>query len=773
MAAGDGHLSSSTSGSCVYVKPAAGYTRISDVFCETADRTGTSYSTQADAQAACDIDPTCTMICKYKRNPHSNLLSRDVSENLIVVADDDSCDYDGVYLCTLADTTVAAGDGHLSSSTSGSCVFTKAGGSTAVGTCGGSDLASLHSPVDGSTRDSGDTYTTSCGGQGNEATYHIRLDPGQSIDIGMNDNTYDSRHETSWGGSCPGQNVVTCTDDPDTTRHQWTNDQGSAQTVFFVIDAYYSGSGTFTLSWTVSGGVNRQPWDGSGVTEDFENAGWNDGSGLFFTDPGSHHWTQASSGTPSGDTGAASAHGGQSYIFTEASSNFDTDFILNFVPMFPAGRSASVEIWYQMFGSGMGTLFLETAPGNDASVATGWTTVWSKTGQQQTSQSDPFLMDTATFQPTQDSVARIRGHTGADFHSDIAIDDVHLMLGAGAPPPQAPPGPQPPGSSPTAQPCANNPCLNNGVCSATTGAGLLYSCACAAGFSGSRCQSFLGCVNPSAMNYQWRALADDGSCTSFPDTVLAATRAVRQEVCLEYSQQHHPSWSYSTGTCPDLPGIAWPTDDLAHIVGGATTPCSELPTIEQVCERAGESVFNWVQHGESCSGGERYESRSEAETACVMEPSCTGIKDPGCDATGAHYLCTNSVSAWSTSSSYCSIAKMTAVGTSSISPTDRATEWLNLAHDYVMQTADQNAAVIARQLCDEDALEAVLCVKMAPQEHASLRMVTNQACVLADHLEKRNSLGSILDTNQLQPLQVHKEPSPRTPHHTPSFQGRL
>ena len=49
---------------------ASGYTRISDVFCQSADRTGTSYSTQVDAQAACDTNPACTMICKYKRNPH-------------------------------------------------------------------------------------------------------------------------------------------------------------------------------------------------------------------------------------------------------------------------------------------------------------------------------------------------------------------------------------------------------------------------------------------------------------------------------------------------------------------------------------------------------------------------------------------------------------------------------------------------------------------------------------------------------------------------------
>ena len=128
---------------------------------------------------------------------------------------------------------------------------------TAGSSCNGgsvSDLARLRSPLSGDTSGSGDNYELSCGGHGNEAIFSLQLQPGQSVEIGMDSNTYDSRHETSWGGSCPGQNVVACTDDPDTTRHQWTNDQGSVQTVFFVIDAYSSGSGTFTLSWTISGG---------------------------------------------------------------------------------------------------------------------------------------------------------------------------------------------------------------------------------------------------------------------------------------------------------------------------------------------------------------------------------------------------------------------------------------------------------------------------------------------------------------------------------------
>merc|ERR1711881_704150 len=67
--------------------------------------------------------------------------------------------------------------------------------------------------------------------------------------IGMSSNVYDSRHETKWGGACPGTNSVQCTDDPDNLKHTWSNSQGTTQRVYFIIDAYSSGAGSFTLTW--------------------------------------------------------------------------------------------------------------------------------------------------------------------------------------------------------------------------------------------------------------------------------------------------------------------------------------------------------------------------------------------------------------------------------------------------------------------------------------------------------------------------------------------
>ena len=126
-------------------------------------------------------------------------------------------------------------------------------GALIPGACGSvTDLRSLTSPHSASTSGESNSHTTSCGGYGNEAIFGIVLQPGGTIEIGQSTNSYDSRHETRWGGDCPGDNVVSCTDDPDDERHSWTNDQSQAQSVFFVVDAYSSGSGSFTLSWSGS-----------------------------------------------------------------------------------------------------------------------------------------------------------------------------------------------------------------------------------------------------------------------------------------------------------------------------------------------------------------------------------------------------------------------------------------------------------------------------------------------------------------------------------------
>ena len=80
-----------------------------------------------------------------------------------------------------------------------------------------------------------------------------------------------------------------------------------------------------------------------------------------------------------------------------------------------------IELWYHMYGSDMGMLTIEAAAGTSAASATGWSAEWSVSGEQQSSHSAAWQRVEIGFTPLVDSVARIRGHTGSDYHSDIAI----------------------------------------------------------------------------------------------------------------------------------------------------------------------------------------------------------------------------------------------------------------------------------------------------------------------------------------------------------------
>ena len=126
--------------------------------------------------------------------------------------------------------------------------------STVTRCSGAINLTDLVSPISGTTVGASNALQASCGGSGPEIVYYITVPAGFALQIGMTYNDYDSRHELLWGGDCPGENIVSCVDDPDTQTESWTNMEGSDQTVFFMIDVYRNRSGTFELAWSCSPG---------------------------------------------------------------------------------------------------------------------------------------------------------------------------------------------------------------------------------------------------------------------------------------------------------------------------------------------------------------------------------------------------------------------------------------------------------------------------------------------------------------------------------------
>ena len=128
---------------------------------------------------------------------------------------------------------------------------------------GAHNLADLQSPHSWSTAQAPATGSTAtdCGGNAASKIYYAYLPPGATLTIHQTENDFNSRHQTKWGGVCPGANLVACTDDPDETEHTWTNQQTTVQPVYFMIDgsgnqfqggAYSPASGTFYIDWHIT-----------------------------------------------------------------------------------------------------------------------------------------------------------------------------------------------------------------------------------------------------------------------------------------------------------------------------------------------------------------------------------------------------------------------------------------------------------------------------------------------------------------------------------------
>ena len=107
------------------------------------------------------------------------------------------------------------------------------------------------SPYSSSTIGKSDTVGV-CGTSSDQGFWY-ELGPGGTIVIGQSSNTFDSRHTLRYGGTYPGDNEVSCVDDPDYTTMTFTNTGASPMPVYFVVDGYATSSaGDFVLEWHIS-----------------------------------------------------------------------------------------------------------------------------------------------------------------------------------------------------------------------------------------------------------------------------------------------------------------------------------------------------------------------------------------------------------------------------------------------------------------------------------------------------------------------------------------
>jgi len=127
--------------------------------------------------------------------------------------------------------------------------------------------------------------------------------------------------------------------------------------------------------------------------------------------------------TNSGGTGNAME--GAYYMFIEASGNYNNNVSMTSHCFDLSTLSnASLKFWYNMYGSGMGSLDVELS--SDGGMT--WDSTWTVSGDQGTDWAEASI-DVSAYAATGVTV-KITGTTGSTYYSDICIDAMSLVDGA-------------------------------------------------------------------------------------------------------------------------------------------------------------------------------------------------------------------------------------------------------------------------------------------------------------------------------------------------------
>lgn len=114
------------------------------------------------------------------------------------------------------------------------------------------DLGAQTSPYTGNTTNFTSHVTLSCGSSTTspDGYYKITVPSNYTLNIAVN-SSWDAVHSIFYG-SCASQTAIVACSDTDVQSHSWSNFTGSAQTVYWIQDGWGSGSGSFTLTWSLA-----------------------------------------------------------------------------------------------------------------------------------------------------------------------------------------------------------------------------------------------------------------------------------------------------------------------------------------------------------------------------------------------------------------------------------------------------------------------------------------------------------------------------------------
>lgn len=145
-------------------------------------------------------------------------------------------------------------------------------------------------------------------------------------------------------------------------------------------------------------------------------------------------WEVQEGGTPSSSTGPTGAQDGSRYIFCETSGNGDNaNFILE-SDVFTATSVSTFSFYYHMYGTNIGVLKAEAS----SDGGTSWTTLFTKSGQQQGSSGASWTQVsagiTSGFSSVPSGTNRLRlkyTGDGNSYRGDAAVDNIVVTYSTG------------------------------------------------------------------------------------------------------------------------------------------------------------------------------------------------------------------------------------------------------------------------------------------------------------------------------------------------------